>query len=154
MVTRHTSQVIKSPRMKSELIFPMATYVLFMWIATVHMFRTRVSAIKGGQVHPKYYKAQLGEPPSEKVVLVGRHYDNQFQVPLLFLITCAVFIELGQANQLTVLLAWLFVVSRGIHSWILLGRNVLQRRVAAFALGWLIILALWIQLVYVAIQGV
>lgn len=130
----------------------MAVYVFFMWISTVLMFKTRVRAIKTGQVPPKYYRAHIGDTPPEKVVVIGRHYDNQFQVPLLFFITCAFQMLMGQANLLTVILAWLFVVSRAIHSWVLLGRNILQQRVAAFAFGWLVILALWIQLIYFALQ--
>lgn len=137
--------------LKNELIFPMAAYVLFMWISTIHMFRTRVAAIKSGQVQSKYYKAHIGEEPPEKAILVGRHYDNQFQVPLLFFVTCVLQIQLGHANLLTIILAWGFLFSRAIHSWILLGRNILQQRVVAFALGWLIILALWIQLIYFAL---
>lgn len=130
----------------------MAVYVFFMWISTVLMFKTRVRAIKTGQVTSKYYRAHIGDAPPEKVVVIGRHYDNQFQVPLLFFITCAFQMLMGQVNLLTVILAWLFIASRAIHSWVLLGRNILQQRVAAFAFGWLVILALWIQLIYFALQ--
>lgn len=133
--------------MKNELILPMATYVFFMWISTLLLFKTRVRAIKTGQVTPKYYKAQIGEPPPEKVVLVGRHYDSQFQVPILFFVTGLIHIQMGQANSLTLFLMWFFVATRFLHSWIFLGRNSLRQRVSAFALGWLTIVALWIQLV-------
>lgn len=137
--------------MKTQLVFPMAFYVFYMWCLAVYVFRTRLRAIQSGQVPAKYFKTFAGDLPPERVVLVARHYDNQFQVPLLFFIGCVLHIVLGQANNLTLILAWGFVMSRGLHSWIHLGRNSLQRRVMAFALGWLVIVLLWAQLVYFAV---
>lgn len=129
----------------------MALYVLYMWCLTILMFRSRVRAIKDRKVSPKYFKTYTGDPPEEKVIVIGRHYDNQFQVPILFLVTCAVCLAMNSVNLLTVILAWIFVVSRCLHSLIHLGSNILQKRVAVFALGWIAILLLWAQLTYFAI---
>lgn len=137
--------------MKTQLIFPMALYVLFMWISAVRMFRSRLHSVKSGQVPLKYYRAHLGQQPDEKVILAGRHYDNQFQVPILFFITCLFHFQIGMVNWMTIGLCWLFVISRAVHSWILLGRNLIQYRVAAFAFGWIMVLSLWVQLVYFAL---
>lgn len=137
--------------MNQQLIFPMATYVFLMWIATVYMFRVRVRAIKTGQVAPRYYKVHLGEAPPESVVVVGRHYDNQFQVPMLFFITCLACLQLGVVNSLTVGLAWIFVISRIIHSVVMLGRNKIMQRVTVFAVGWITLLLMWVQLVYLVL---
>ena len=60
----------------------MAFYAFFIWALGVYMFRTRVRALKTGEVDAKYFKVYTGQPPSERTILVGRHYDNQFQVPL------------------------------------------------------------------------
>ena len=147
-MTRGKVSLMKLNHMKSELVFPMAFYVLIMWLSAVHMFRTRVRAIRSGQIPSKYYKAHIGGTPSENVVVVGRHYDNQFQVPILFFITCLVHMQIGLVNSTTIFLAWTFVCSRAVHSWVLLGRNILQIRAAVFGAGWLVILALWVQLIF------
>ncbi len=137
--------------MKNQLIFPMAFYVFYIWCLTVAMFRTRVRAIKTGEVAAKYFKAYSGSPPADKTVLIGRHYDNQFQVPILFFLACVLHISTGAPNMITLVLAWLFVVSRLLHSWVHLGSNILQKRVGAFAAGWIIVLLLWAQLAYLAL---
>ena len=134
--------------MKTQLLLPMAFYVFYMWCSAILTFRTRVRAIKTGEVKLNYFKAQIGEPPSERTILVARHYDNQFQVPILFFITCLVHIQFDVVNSTTLALAWLFVFSRVAHAWILLGENNLRKRVAAFAFGWLLVVSLWIQLLY------
>jgi hypothetical protein len=132
--------------MNRDLICPMAFYVLFMWLSAVYTFVTRFRSIKSGQVSIKYFRALVGEAPPENVVIAARHYDNQFQVPILFFITCLLCIQLSTVNTVTVALAWLFVASRMFHSAILLGKNRVQYRVIAFALGWLVVVAMWGQL--------
>lgn len=136
--------------MKTELVYPMALYVLLMFIAAMHSFRLRVAAIKSGEVPMGFYKAQVGHTPPEPVIIAGRHYDNQFQVPILFFIACALHIQMGAAGVATVVLAWLFVATRLAHSWVFLGKNSIRQRLRFFAAGWLVVLALWVQLAYFA----
>lgn len=133
--------------MKSDLIFPMALYVFFMGGLATYMFLGRANAVRKGLVKMKFYRAQVGEAPPEAVVVVGRHYDNQFQVPILFFITCLAHMQAGQINNLTIGLAWFFVLSRFAHSLVMLGKNNVLHRAVAFALGWIAIVAMWVQLV-------
>lgn len=134
--------------MKHEIIYPMAIYFLFMFFSGIYMFLARKKSVMTGEVSTKYFKAQIGTPPPENILIIGRHYDNQFQVPMLFLITCVVHLQLEQANLLTLILAWLFVFSRFIHSIILLGKNNIIKRAAAFGVGWLILFFMWLQIIY------
>lgn len=134
--------------MKSALFLPMAFYVFFLAAVAVRMFFARVSAVRSGQVKTKYYRAQVGETPPEYLNVIGRHYDNQFQVPILYLVTCLCHMLVGKADELTLVLAWLFVGSRLAHSWIMLGRNNVLYRAGMFAVGWLLIVLMWIQLTY------
>ncbi|MEK6773108.1 MAG: MAPEG family protein [Bdellovibrionota bacterium] len=138
--------------MKNQLIFPMAFYIFYMWLLALLTFRTRLRAIKSGEVAAKYFRAYTGQGPSDRTILVARHYDHQFQVPLLFFITCLLSISIGSTNSATIFLAWLFVVSRLCHSWVHLGSNRLEKRVLTFAAGWVIVVLMWMQLVYFALQ--
>lgn len=136
--------------MKNQLLYSMAFYVFYMWILALYMFRSRVRAITSGEVPPKYFKTYTGQTPAEKTLVIGRHYDNQFQVPLLFFAGGTLHIVLNTTNTTTVIIAWLFALSRLLHSFVHLGSNMLQKRVAAFAIGWLMIVLLWGQLIYLA----
>ncbi len=137
--------------MNNQLIFPLGFYIFYIFGLVVYLFKTRVQEIRNGQVSADYFKAYLGKPPTDRAVVVGRHYDNQFQVPMLFFVTVILHFSMGHVNSLTILLAWAFVVTRLIHSWIHLGSNKPQNRVLPFAAGWIILLLLWIQLLYFAI---
>lgn len=126
----------------------MAFYVFYIWILAVVNFRTRLHAIKSGQVHIKYFRAFIGEPPPEKIVVIGRHYDNQFQLPMLFFVAGILHFALGHSDCLTLAFAWLFVVSRCVHSYIHLSGNNVRYRAIAFGTGWFMVMMLWVQLVY------
>jgi hypothetical protein len=138
--------------MNNLLIYAMAFYVFYIWCLAIYMFRSRVRAIKIDKLPFKYFKTYNGvNQPSEQVIVIGRHYDNQFQVPILFLITCAVCLAMKSVDLFTVILAWFFVVSRLIHSYIHLGSNRIQFRVTAFAAGWIAVLLMWMQIVYLSL---
>jgi hypothetical protein len=110
------------------------------------MFITRARAVKNSQVSLGYFRTYSGVGLPDKVIAVGRHFDNQFQVPMLFLITISSHLTINLANNFTLILSWAFVISRCFHSYIHLGSNNVKLRVIAYAIGWFFILLLWIQL--------
>lgn len=132
--------------MKHQMIYPMAVYVFSIWLLALCVFRSRVRGIRSGETSAKYFKTYTGAPPPDSILILGQHYDNQFQVPMLFLITGVLFVALDAVNPLAVGLAWLFVFSRAFHSWVHLGSNKLIPRVAGFAFGWMAVVLLWVQL--------
>jgi hypothetical protein len=136
--------------MNHWLILPMAVYVLGLFLLGLYLFFCRVRSIKSGEVSIKYYRLYDGAPPSPKVLVIGQHFDNQFQVPMLFLITCGIFMSLNLTTGFTELLAWFFVLTRGAHSIVHLSSNNVRSRAAAYFLGWFAIMALWGQLVWIS----
>ncbi len=138
--------------MKNQLIYPLAFYVFYMWFLGVLVFVSRLKAIKSGQISVKYFRAFTGTPPDERTISIGRHYDNQFQVPLLFLICGGLHFSIGMVNFTTLLFAWGFILFRLLHSWVHLGANRIQKRVLFFALSWFANLILWMQLLYFALN--
>lgn len=132
--------------MNTQLIFPMAVYVLFMFCSGLLLFGTRLKAIQEGKVSIKYFKTFVAESLPERMVLVGRHYDNQFQVPLLFLITCLLQMQINMVSFVSVGLAWAFVLSRFIQSWFILGSSNVKYRALAFVSGWILVMTMWLQI--------
>lgn len=128
------------------LLYPMFAMVLYMFAIGVSTFIIRFRAFKSGSVKLGYYRhldTAKYDPP-EFLVRVGRHYDNQFQLPLLFLATCLVCLQLRFEGFFFVLAAWLFILTRVVHTVIHLGSNHILKRAMAFQAGWWVILAMWI----------
>ncbi len=72
------------------LLNPMIVMVFGIFALGISNFVVRYRAIKNKQLkisHFRTYESKEGSIP-EQVVIFGRHFDNQFQVPVIFLITC------------------------------------------------------------------
>jgi hypothetical protein len=137
--------------MERYLVIPMALYSLYILALGILNFLVRRQAIRTGQIPLKTFKAYT-DPQPEKVIVVGRHYDNQFQAPMLFLICGVSHLALKQVDAFTVVVAWLFVATRLGHSLEHLGQNRIKFRAVLYGLGLAMIAALWIQLLLSAIN--
>ena len=135
--------------MDKMLLYPMAFYVFYVFFLFTYIFKRRLKAVKTGELDYRYYKnyADKKSVPGHLMVL-ERHIDNQFQLPMIFLISCLAHLVFGQISVLTLILAWLFVISRLLHSYIHLGKNNVYNRAKVFGFGALVVVLLWVELVY------
>jgi len=131
-----------------SMVYPVAFYILYIFALFLTLAVVRVRGVKRGQIQLEYFSTYAGQRPPEWMVILGRHYDNQFQVPVLFLLTCVAALNLPAGEDATFLaLSWGFVISRLLHTAVHLGSNNVVHRLAAYAIGWLLLIAQWAQLV-------
>lgn len=136
--------------MKIYILSAMGFYVFYMWALAILNFRARVAAIKGGEIRMSYFRAyNLPEVP-EKVIVRGRHFDNQFQAPMVFFVTCLTYLVIGIESPLAAAFAWVFVTTRVLHTMIHLGSNNVRIRAIVYAAGWIIMLIMWLHILYSA----
>lgn len=135
--------------LQHPILLPMATYVFYLFAMFLCVFTLRLRAVKGKQFSGKYFKnyADKSNVPDNFLVL-ERHVDNQFQVPTLFLITGLTAIVLENETLLVQILAWAFVLTRFLHTYIHLGRNNILHRAAVFGTGWSALIAIWILFLF------
>jgi hypothetical protein len=139
--------------MKYQLIFAMAFYVFYIWFIGLLLFVSRWKAVSSGKLRLQYFKVYSGEPPPEKSLILGRHFDNQFQLPLIFLLGGVLHFAVAYVDLVTVMIAWAFVLSRVVHSRVHLGSNNIRKRALSYAVGWFIALSFWGQLVFFAARA-
>lgn len=75
--------------------------------------------------------------------LVNRNIANQFELPVLFHPVCLLLYITDADNIVTVVLAWLFVISRCAHSFVHVTSNRLRYRAPLFAIGFALLVCLW-----------
>ena len=129
------------------MALPMAFYAFYIFSLGLLNFLTRKDHAKNKQVKLSYFRDYQGEAP-ERVVVVGRHFDNQFQMPMLFLITCLSTHVFDATGTAAIWLAWIFIVSRVLHSFIHLTSNNVIKRAIAFFLGAIFVLAMWVNILF------
>jgi hypothetical protein len=129
---------------KHPLFFPMFFYIFYMFFLLLKNFKIRVKAIENGEISKTYFKLYTGSELPLEVDVMGRHLNNQFQLPLVFFVTCLTLLNLQVSPIVSTILASLFVLSRLFHSYIHLGSNHILHRAKVYALGWIFILLMWL----------
>jgi hypothetical protein len=114
------------------------TFFLLFW-----MGHARVSAVRRREVAiPDIALGQPGWPT--RVTLVANAYHNQLQLPVLFYVLVILALFTRKVDFLFVVLAWMFVTTRLVHAAIHVTSNDMRTRFAAFAVGAVILLIMWL----------
>lgn len=128
-------------------IYPMAAMVLYIFGVGLYTFSVRFRALKNQQLKLSHFRSydMQGHQVPERVVVVGRHFDNQFQLPLLFLITLVAAQTMPlHPSPLILPLAWGFVLLRMVHGYIHLGTNNVRWRALSYFAGWGCVVGIWL----------
>jgi hypothetical protein len=129
--------------MNQTLIFwPMMAHVLLVYIVYGVMSRKRIAAVRAGRVKAAQFRDNIDEP--QESLWAKNNLANQFELPTLFHVIGVTLYVTGGVTMLTLILAWLFVASRYIHSWVHITTNKLRHRRPIFMLGYMILGAIWI----------
>ncbi|MGE0615923.1 MAG: MAPEG family protein [Bacteriovoracia bacterium] len=127
------------------LVYPMAALVGFTLLFSCVMLFTRINEVRRGRMSARYFKTFTEGTPTPIVVKLSRHYNNLFELPVIYYATLLMMMILGITSSAAVGFAWLFVAARVAHAYIHVGSNKIVPRIFAFVLGWVAILGLWFQ---------
>lgn len=131
----------------SSLVYPMAAMFLLTGVILVRLFRSRVGAVRAGQIDATYFRLYQGSDEPETTRKVSRHFTNLFEAPTLFYVACLAGMILGVSGPVFLGLAWGYVAARALHAVIHLGGNRLRKRILAYFASWLLLAAMWVTLV-------
>ena len=130
------------------MIYPMFAMIVLTFAVAIYMLSLRVSAVRSGRVKLSAFRLNNEETMSPRMLQVARNYSNLFEMPVLFYAAGAVTLALNLNSIAMSILAWLFVVSRIVHSLIHITSNNVIRRMQAFMAGNLCILLIWMLIVW------
>jgi hypothetical protein len=74
---------------------------------------------------------------------ISANLSNQFEWPLMFHVACMILHQLGEPDRLAVVLAWIFVGGRILHSAVQIGTRNVRLRGIVFTVNFLAVLGLW-----------
>jgi len=129
------------------LIYPMFAMVLLSFFVLIRLFRSRVGAVRAGEIEKSYFRLYRGAVEPEATAKNSRHFSNLFEAPVLFYVACLAAMATQKGGALILALAWAYVLARIAHAMIHLGPNRLRWRVRAYFVSWLVLLAMWVVLV-------
>lgn len=135
--------------LNSKLIFlPVLALVFWTFIVLLILPFRRFALIKSGQVSINDFKLQEADRVAEAAVQVNRNYMNLLELPVLFYLACVLFYLLDAVTAVVLVLSWIYLGLRIVHSLIHLTYNRVFHRFLVFAFSNVILLAIWLILAY------
>ncbi|MFC4656834.1 MAPEG family protein [Rheinheimera marina] len=120
--------------------------VLLTLAVMVLMGRRRFASARNKEISLKAFRTMDLAGANEGVITASRNFDNQFQLPVLYLAAVALTLPAGLAELPLVLLGWCFVVSRVAHCLVHTGSNNVRLRFSLYLLGAVFLLLYWVRL--------
>ena len=132
---------------RNQIFWPVIVQMLLTMLVFVRLINVKVRELKAGKVDlPRRGLHEDAWPDS--VLQVNNNIRNQFELPALFYGVCFILWGLEAVGVVALVLACLFVVSRIAHTWIHLTSNYIPNRRRLFTVGWWILLAMMLLVVW------
>jgi hypothetical protein len=112
----------------------------------VLMGKRRFKAAKNRELPFKAFRVMDLTGANEQVITASRNFDNQFQLPVLYLFAVAFAMQFAVVDLSLVILGWLFAISRLVHAYVHVGANHVRLRFAVYVFGALMLLLFWLRL--------
>ena len=135
-------------KLKLLVCIILAQMGLTIWLY-LQMSKARVKAVKAGEAAPEDFSV-VGSKP-EVTAIYTRAVANQFELPVLFYVVLLLGISLGVSSWFTVMIAFVFVLSRIMHAKEMIGENRVFKRRKMFINSVRIFLVLMLELFISAI---
>ncbi len=128
--------------MAHPLIPPMAAHVALTMLLYVALTVARAPKVWGFGQRPD------GSNPWKTVEpRISANLSNQFESPLFFYAACLLLINSATESPAAILLAWLFVLGRLVHSYVQIMTENIRLRGMVFSINFIATVGLWLVVV-------
>lgn len=127
---------------QTAIFWPMIVHAALVYGIYVLIGLRRKQAVQSGRATVAQFRENQNEPVES--LFVRNNLANQFELPMLFHVVCLALYVTAGAGMLAVVLAWIFSLSRIVHSVIHVTTNRIKYRQPAFVLGFLAVGFLWL----------
>lgn len=127
--------------MQSTLIvWPMIVQMLLTLLIFIPLTLRKFKAIREGADLSKTALDNSAWP--DEVLKASNNLQNQFQLPVLFYALCLIFLVTNGVSVWVLSLAWVFALSRLVHSYVHITSNYVPLRMRIFILGFLTLIVM------------
>jgi hypothetical protein len=125
------------------ILLPALVHVALIFFLVFATGRGRVIAARKGEVRLSEVALDSSRWP-DHLRKRANNYQNQFELPVLFYVLIALLLATRLVDPVQIIFAWLFVISRFVHSYIHTGRNIVIDRFYAFLASVFTLMVMWI----------
>ncbi|KIP99783.1 membrane protein [Agrobacterium tumefaciens] len=123
------------------MFWPMIAHAVLVFGLYVLLFTRRKKYTFSNKESFKRFRDAGEEADQSRVV--NKNLANQFELPMLFHAACLLLYITDADNIATIILAWIFIAARYVHSYVHVTSNRLRYRAPAFAISFLALILMW-----------
>lgn len=136
--------------MDKWLLLTVFAQVVLTSVVLLLMGRRRFNAAQRGDISMDAFRLMQLDTARAEVIATGRSFDNQFQMPMLFMFAVVFIIQQGLADVTFVLMGAFYVVLRIIHAFIHTGTNQLRWRFRTFIYSCAVLWMMWLRFMWIS----
>lgn len=136
--------------MEKLMLLPVFAQVLLTSVVMILMGRRRIKAAKTKEINISAFRTMDLTGANEQVIATSRNFDNQFQMPMLYLFSVLFCLQFGLADLTFLVMGVVFVALRYWHTIIHIGSNNVRQRFRIFLLGCLVLWLIWVRVLVLA----
>ena len=129
------------------LLMPLLAMVGLTLLVWLRLYMVRIPEMRRSRIHPQRL-AGSADKHLLKDTRASDNFINLFEVPVLFYALVLGTLAVGLADSGFVLLAWIFVGLRALHSLIQCSYNRVMHRFAAYSLATLVLFVYLVRLAW------
>jgi hypothetical protein len=128
---------------QAVILLPVFTLAFLTFGIGIWLGKLRFVAVKKGDLNPRYYEVNRGGKVPDYLAKVSNNYDNLLALPILFYVVSIMLFVTTKVEIAQIILAWVFVASRYVHSYIHTTYNNVRHRMRVFMLGVVTLVSMW-----------
>ncbi len=129
------------------MLLPLLAQVLLTFLVWSCLYITRVAEMKRKSIHPQSLnvRSRLQELLTESAA-PANNFMNLLEMPVLFYLAVLLSLILLVQDEVLVILAWLYVALRYVHSLIHCTYNKVMHRFQVYFISCIVLLLIWLRL--------
>jgi len=129
--------------MNNSIFLPMIAMVILTTVIWLLVYRRRVGELRTSRINPQTLATSETASRALKDVSAADNFRNLFEVPVLFYVICICLEITGGVTTIQLILAWLFVALRIVHSYIHVTYNRVMHRFTVYVLSCVCVFTMW-----------
>jgi hypothetical protein len=128
---------------RNSVLLPLLAYVLLAAIVAIVLYRRRVAEMVMRRIHPQQVATAAQMSARLEDSAAADNFRNLFETPVLFVAAVLIVYAAPLTSLPYVVLAWLYVAARVVHSTIHCTYNKVMHRLYAFLASLVVLSAMW-----------
>jgi hypothetical protein len=130
------------------ILYPLLAMFVLVCLVGATMLARRIAFYRSNRVHPQKTATSVQMAATITDSRAADNFRNLFETPVLFYVAVLTIFAAGLVCTAQIALAWSYVATRYLHSYLQCSSNIVMRRFYAFLASCALLSCMWLMLAY------